>query len=459
MRYPNNAIAIPVAEHIISVYGGGRYHIGKNTTTRKRILLAGQGSGKNVISSALGAITKELSKLNSEGMPYVVEAGSFLGADSFSFSMQHKDIEEHRVRSFVVNEAGVSGLSTAGDIGTMRAYQLNALSTKANDMLIPKQFTIRGRNSNDNQVNAVYNGVWVYFHESVVESYAEVLKDAGSFANGELSRADIFFADFNPETINNKGGSEMPEPVRDMLVELANDFKLTNTLGIEDADVWEEVDCSPIAQQLIDIEVDIVNQRKSEKDDLSQALLVRRFEKILNSVLINSIANKKVGEKPVAEQVYLDYAIARADAIDAALRYHCHGGALDNNLWMTAVKFFIKKIKRVIEKGDSNDLHKKGISKHKPVSYSKAAELQWRISLTTFDRVLTSGPIRLLAKESFFGDMTKTRDALFNELVRRDVLSPECEMFINSTGQEEIRVKKQRNKWFLNITVFSAPKK
>lgn len=457
MRYPNDSIALIVAEHLVSVFGGGHYHIMNNTTTRKRIALAPLASGKNTITRCMGLVIRGLGTLNGEGVPWVLEADKFVGSDSFSFSVQHKQLEEHRVRSFIVNEAGESGRSQAGDIGNLRAYQLQALSTKADEPFFPKKFSEQGKGQESKQLQTVFNAVWVYFHESTIKSYAQMLQESAAFVNGDLSRSDIFFIDPTIHSTNHDAQGITP----DMLVyfaNMANDFrKLPGHQGNTDHAVWEEVDYIEIKPQLDALEREIVQARNrayGEDNDVETALLGRRYERILTSILICAIADAGGVDIPVARKCHYDYAVARADAIDDALRYHSRGsGDLGSDVFQTMQEHFVKRFKHTIKTKSKNKLAlaKLRMSKQSPIPGTVPNPGKyWCIRLETLDMVVRGSKFDAI-KELYRGDTALARRKMMQDFTDRGLVHLRMEKV--STNEFKPKTPMQ---WWLDNMMFKA---
>lgn len=414
MRYPNDTVAVIVAEHLVSVFGGGHYHIMNNTTTRKRIMLAPLGSGKNTISRAMSLITTALESVGPGGIPYCLQARLFEGSDSFTFAVQHKQLEEHRVRSFIVNEAGEAGKSTAGDISTLRAYQLQALSTKADESFMPKKFSEQGKGGADKQLNPVYNGVWVYLHESTLSSYADLLKNSNAFINGDLSRSDIFF--INPR-INktNRSCGRVTDLMLQFFSNLANDLRrIPGQKGSENHSVWKEVDTDEIRDDLIQVEDSIVKKRNSayaRNDETLIALLGRKFERIITSVLICATADAAMGAEmvaPVARKHHLEYALKRAEAIDLSLKHHADkGGALSDDSYKQAEVQFIEKFKILIVRKDRRE--KYGVKRNE-------IKTRWVFTPPAFNYLMQNGAFKILRKSTFNDELIRARSTFIEHL-------------------------------------------
>lgn len=369
MRYPNRTVAIIVAEHLVSVFGGGKYHIQGNTTTRKRTMLGQLGLGKNTITKALGSIVDALQKIGPDNIPHVIGVQNYIGSDSFSFSIQHKQIEEHRVRSFLVNEAGESGSSKAGDISNLRAYQLQALSTKADETLFPKKFSEQSKQDDSKQMNPVHGGVWVYLHESTIESYTALLQQNNAFANGDISRTDIFFVNPHIDLARiNRGVQEVPPHIVGFFSALTRG--LVNPEGKctgNDFQHWEEIDISFVEDELYKLEAQIISDRNKaslKKDTIQTAMLARKMEKIMNTLLVYSTADAVSVEdgryelnRPVVKLCHLEYALKRADLIEQTVIYHSRSGALTDAM-VEAREKFIHYLSKVTKLTDDREIER-----------------------------------------------------------------------------------------------------
>lgn len=341
MRYPNDTIAIAYAEHIVSVFGGGIHHIMKNTTTRKRVVLAPPGTGKNTIVTALGQIEAYYTDpVNTNNNLLMLRVPEFIGSETYSPYNQHKEIEQNRIRSFIVNEAGVSSGSKAGDISGLMQYQLNVLSNKLGSPVRPKKLSEASNKFDaEKQTKDVYGGIWVYLHESTVESYAKHLNDSGAYSNGDMSRSDIFFIDVKDDEVNSHSHEAgLTDEVKQMLELMVQKYFESESQDGTTSSVLNKfynVDYSDIENDLIELERDTLRRKvkaHKEGDEVMQSESARRFEKIITTVLTCAIADAAfAGTYPEgvrATKVHLDYAIKRQEAIDRTVQHHAVRGAL-----------------------------------------------------------------------------------------------------------------------------------
>lgn len=456
MRYPNDTIAIIVAEHLVSTFGGGHYCLFKNTTTRKRIMLAPMGSGKNTVVVAQSALVAGLESLNAQNMPYLVNAEKYIGSDAFSFSTQHKQLEEHRVRSFIVNEAGESGKSKSGDLDNLRAYQLQALSTKAGGAIYPKKFSEQGKFDDSKQVQTLFSPVLVYLHESTLSSYASLLQDSGAFVNGDMSRSDVFFIDPTITETNPEIELAVPVHIVRMFAAMAMPFQTSGSVsGVLNNPSWEEIDISSIRDDLVELERSIVAQRNTaykEKDEVQIAQLGRKFERILTTVLVLAIADAAIGEQgimtfPKAERHHLQYAIARDAAIDESMRYHTRqGGVLNDNHFEQAEQQFKDKFQDLIK-----DKKKRAALLKEVLPSSDSSVRHWMMTSTAYTRMLQRGPYQKLVEDVYRGDRHRAKTAFVEHLIGLDYIKP---VKVETQVGADIKVSIDKHKWYLNPRMF-----
>jgi len=465
MIMPNENIALIVAEHLVSVYGGGHYHLKKNTTTRKRIMLAQTGTGKNTIVKCLSMLERELAKPAGGNLPRVLEVDKFRGANAFSLSVPHLNILEHRVRSFIVNEAGVAGTSTAGDVGNLEAYQLQVLGLKADEAYYPHEYSKRSKDAPE--MKPAYNGVWVYLHESTEASYTALLKQNHAFESGDLARADLFFIDGYIHSTNEVPVGDVPADILDIFMTLANDFKGSGSiLGSDDRECWKEIEYSQIENELIELQHKIVAERNvatRKNDSIKISVLSRKRERIMTTILIHATINAEMKdgsmERPVATQAHLDYAIARCAAIDETVLFHASGGgSLSDDVFRTLKAEFVEKFKKLI-KGITGkaQMQKKGMHVGRYESTGAGVgELQWRVNNTTITHQIQNGAFKKIKNDIFRGNTLQARKAITEYLCEEGILVTVKKKTVGSSGVQELLWDKRQG-WWLNAVYFGAP--
>ena len=456
MRYPNETMAIFTAEHLVSAYGGGLYHIEKNTVTRKRIMLAVSAAGKNIISTAYSAIETALSEPRNGNLPWIGEVLNIAGDDSFSFSVQHKQLLENRIRSFIINEAGQGGSSQAGDMPTLRSYQLGALSTKAGETHRPtKQLADENK-----RLGNVHNGIWLYFHESTLVKYAELLRDSGSYVDGDLSRADLIIADprRDASNINRSGITGLPDRIYEIFGNLASYMRTTEMSGTTPSNPWIEVDYSSVEKRLLSFEMDMCplwNKSIDDDDQIAQASIGRSNEKLLTVILLLAIADNEGKGVPVVTNAHLDYAIKRQKAIDSTLHYHYNNGALSSDPFFKCKNEFVEKMGGMISKiTNKEQMQKKGMKVGRYQTSGKGrGELQWLMSDSCFSKHVQKGAFDLLVSAAFFGNTKRARQELKDFLSEEKIISPVMEKKADGSGYQ----LKKRGGWWLNGIIFGNP--
>jgi len=415
MRYPNNVIAQVTAEHAVSVFGGGIYHLNNINTTRKRVLIAQQGSGKSYVGAYMQSAVESLSK---NAGTYVAEAWKYIGDDAFTFINQHINIEDHRVRSFILNEAGQSSKTRAGDQATFEAYQLDVLSKKADEVKLPKKYS--AANGKESLSNTVYCGVWVYLHESVPGSYAEVLNSKGAIESGSNSRDDFFFVDSTIKNINrNSFRHKVEGDALKIISKLAAEFKGCNkTKGTDSTNrsVLKEIDYGDIEDSLEKLEDTIISERNRNQDDpIMMSILVRKYEKTVNYILLQALADYALYDDtdiPKATVNHFSIAVEREKAISEALLYQMRSGYLAD--------YENRMIQSYIDSLNSKSLS--GDTATRLGCQWSAQKKMYLVTKKYLTKISNNAPVKKYIQSVYRDNTNQARTAIIENLIGRDIL-------------------------------------
>lgn len=427
MRYPDETIAQVSAEHALSVFGGGIYHLNLINTTRKRVLIAPQGSGKSHVGTYMECVVEALGQRKGGS---IAEASKYVGDDSFTFINQHKNIEEHRVRSFILNEAGQSEKTRAGDQASLAAYQLDVLSKKADDVKHPKKYSAaRGKSF---QSNTVYCGVWVYLHESVPGSYAEVLASKGAIESGSNSRDEFFFVEGRISSINRSSSkTKINDDALKIYKKLVGEFKGSHkTKGTDPANAVSliEIEYSEITESLIELEQQIVRDRNQNIDDqVLTSTLARKYEKIVNYILLQAMADYGLDDsldRPVATIDHFNTAVSREHAISTTLLYQMRSGHLAGHESQMIMSY-------------ENSLGKKTLLSKTAESlgcYWSRSDKTFVVTRTYLTKVSGNAPVKKYIEVVYRNDSHRARQAIIENLIGREILSKKDDktFFVNS---------------------------
>jgi hypothetical protein len=419
-------IAVVTAEHIVSTFGGGMFHLRGNTTMRKRILLGETGVGKATPGKIFSKIIDEIKvqvQIQAGGNPQNAGIALYSGTDSFSFLPQHKHLADFRVRSYIINEAGQIGQSRAGDLATLRGYELDLLSTKANSIfMLKKEYSDKERKDIP---KIITNPCAVYLHESTPGAYSKYFSDSDAFESGDAGRSDIFIVD--PVCELNKNVSidkPIPEDIQAAIKLMITKFNSEySTAGDRDKTNYslkvrcDEIDYSEIEEDLIKLSDACHNEAneyyRTDKA-VMKAIKSRRYEKILCTILICAIADwAAAGDKnvlPKATKEHLDYAIERQDAIDEVVAYNAQHGVLASDVNKLSANF----VSSITEKGNhwvNGD------------SYWSEEDGAVVISMTFLNIMLRGKALDRFTEKSFHGDPVRAKGVVIRGLVDSGVLS------------------------------------
>ena len=195
MMYPDRNIAVVTALHIISALGGRQYMYKNTGLTCKRVLLAKPGRGKDTPNKYFTTILNQL-----ESEYNVNDSMLYHGSGDFtSPQLLHNELVACGSKSFIRSEAGQALLSKSGDLGGLKAYILQLLSS---DFGVPIQPKSQRKKETDSHM-PLYHINAAFLDESVPDLYIDALKEIDAVYTGELARCDIIFANDYIEANNN----------------------------------------------------------------------------------------------------------------------------------------------------------------------------------------------------------------------------------------------------------------
>lgn len=340
MIYPSEEMAICIAFHCVSVFGGGHYHLDGKTVARKRTILALTGRGKAIAGRYFGELIRGMALNKNMFNPHV-----FKGMLHYSATGLHTELAEHRIRSYLIQEAGLMGKSKAGTTDEIRAYFLKAVAADYAEGFDSKMFTSRNAESRkaNESLKTVYSIIPILLSESVPDQYTDILKSDDSFRSGDVGREEIFFIDPHKPAPRRKIDRIVNPDVVKMMFNLARAFEATNSERGDDPtnpDKFIEVDYSAVDEEMYQLAIkynDDYNDSARQLNYVEIALNSRMYERIRTTVLALAIADsaykKKKLKLPVVTKEHLTYAVEYHEALSTSLRSQATGaGALADPL-------------------------------------------------------------------------------------------------------------------------------
>ena len=331
MRYPIPDIAIAAVMHTGSLFSAGIYHLGGVTQTRKRILMAPQGTGKETITEYFNKVmTAIYAELVNNHNQIARNVYKYEGSDAYTPWPMHMELEKFRIRGYVISEAGLSGQTSSGNVKELRAYHNQVLAKKAYGTVKIKVQTTKNK-----VPEKIYSPVVVIIHESTPSEYLALIKLNDDQSNGGLSRAEVIFVDPNimkfPTNLS-AHETTIKKDVQTGLSRLVFEF-LSESQGSgtdkSSANSWKEIEYSKIDQLLIDLEESIKLERvQTDPESFLYTFLVRKYEKIVTTILVQAVLDYGFGiqERPTATREHFEYAVAYEKAINDCIITHIFKG-------------------------------------------------------------------------------------------------------------------------------------
>lgn len=328
MYHPVYEVAVPLAMHLVGMFGSGGYHLDGVTGTKRRAICMQSGSGKDVVTSYITACIRELADARAE---------NFKGANSFTPRTVHAELRHFRCRSYIVSEAGIVGQSETGDVANMRAYMLQALAAKA-DRPLSIRATVADIKAakEENMTMDVHGTVVNVIAESTVETYAKMMQLSHSDVTGMMGREELIFPkpDFDYAKSNRKGFTGVGEPAMDILQPLAQRFldhpSTSGGIVSTPGKTFANVDTSAV-DELLDADHRRCCELKNKHLDSRQAISTqysRLHEKVKCTALVLALADSPYDD-PVILPEHIEWAIKYHRALITTVTAHLSGsGAL-----------------------------------------------------------------------------------------------------------------------------------
>lgn len=289
MRLGSRELAICAAMHCVSVLGCGCFHLGNVPVNRKRLVLAENGTGKQITTDYFEMLLKQL--------PHAGISDMFKSENAYSASNLQHDLNEHKCRSVIISEAGKVGSSTAGDQGTLQAQRLKLLSSKIYGGAVSTTAYSKAKQSAISTVKAepVQDPIFVLLEETTPQTYVDVFHKTKQADSGELARTDIFFikepsrADAN---LRNKR-IDIPEPIINHMNKMVQQYFDTDVMdgtveGVSQKHI--EVDYSQVADLMDELFLSTLDMR-SRVDNVERGMIVRLHERVATTCIILAAAN------------------------------------------------------------------------------------------------------------------------------------------------------------------------
>lgn len=332
MMYPSKEMAIAVAFHCVSVFGGGIYHLDGKTVARKRTVLAHTGMGKSICNRYFSELVRQMAMKKDMFNPY-----AFIGSAHYAANNIHLELAEHRIRSYIVSEAGLMGKSKAGTTQETRAYMLKIIAGDYSEGFDGKMLSVRSAENRkmNEAMKTVYSVIPVLLSESVPDQYTDILKSDDSFRSGDVGREEIFFInDQRPKP--RKPSRTLSPDVVTMMFNLAREFEATHSERGDDPsnpDQFIEVDYSEVEDEMFELSIQFnedYNASTSSQNYVDIAISSRMYERIRTTVLALAIAdaaykNKKINLPKVTKE-HLEYAVQYHKSLTESLRSQASGG-------------------------------------------------------------------------------------------------------------------------------------
>lgn len=385
MPFPSYEMALVVAQHIVSVFGGGLYHVKNKTLTRKRTILAPTGRGKSIVDKYYNELVRRMALRDDMVNPY-----NFNGNNSYAVNNIHMELIDHRVRSYIMSEAGLMGKTTAGTTSETRAYILNLISSSRKSATNTKLLSIRtseNRKLNDS-LKTVYGAVAVFLSESVPAQYVEVLNNSDAFLSGDVAREELIFVDPKKPPTNYNAEGEIADIIVDRMAYLAKKFEDFGHMtgdNPSNPDFFEQADFTLVDRDYIDFCEDNVKQENDANKEgnlVKAATLSRVPEKVLVTSLVQAVADSSKQEGiPVVTLDHLNWAIGYHRELLRSLSAQQAKGSLAD-----PVDLCVERVKERCKKfGDYSDDHTHSVDMRKKI-----------VSRRWFTKVLDKSKVRAM---------------------------------------------------------------
>ncbi|RLD68142.1 MAG: hypothetical protein DRI98_12125, partial [Bacteroidetes bacterium] len=336
MHHPNKGMAILVAQHVTGVYCGGMYKLRGCIGNRKRTILAPSSMGKSIASNYFKELTRRMAMQEKTN---IVDVYLYSTGGSHNTANLHKEFFDHRVRSSIVNEAGLDGQTKSGMPIDQRRQWMDILTMGAKSVLSSKQY------SNNNQlgraINAdlgdLYGVVGIQLAESVPENFVEVLHKNNAFLSGDVGRQELVFVDPEKSNKNYEAAGDIDSRIVKALYSQIRQFHNGEVHGgiPNNSDKFISIDTSAIMKAYIELdEAKIKEYNSCREDPVRQALCGRYMERVETTMLTQIQADLAFDfiSKPVASMDHFSYAVDYQDELSRSLLAQMEGGSLADPL-------------------------------------------------------------------------------------------------------------------------------
>ena len=409
MYHPVYAVAVPLAMHLVGVFGAGGYHLDGVTGTKRRVICMQSGSGKDVVTSYISACIRELADARAE---------NFKGAQSFTPRTVHAELRQFRCRSYIVSEAGIVGQSETGDVASMRAYMLQALAAKADRPLSIRATTADLKAAKEEGASLDVHGTTVnVIAESTVETYAKMMAVSHADVTGMMGREELIFPkpNFDPAIGNRKGFQGVGEEAMSVLHPLAQrflDHPVTTGLINDPAKAFKAADASKV-EKLLDADYTRCCKLRQAHLESRQSIATqysRLHEKVKCTALILAIADSPYDD-PIIEPQHVEWAVKYHAGIIATVTSHLSGeGALS-----TPMEGCIAYLEKAIKDYPIKAIDKK-LTLNAPKRIVQKAWLSRVLDLSN------CRPFKNLAETVYFSKGIDARRAVLSEALDRGLL-------------------------------------
>ena len=408
MFHPVYEVAVPLAMHLVTVFGGGCYHLGNVTATRKRAICMSSGSGKDIVTNYMHACIKELND---------ARAREFVGIQSFTPRTVHAELKSFRCRSYVVSEAGISGMSETGDVAAMRGYMLELLSSKRGRPLSIKATVADIKQAKEDKVGLdVHGPVAGIIAESTIEAYIKLLRITHSDVTGMMAREELIFPepDYDYNKSNPLGFNGVGDTAMGILKPMAQRFLDSKHItGVENKidEMFTAVNTDEVQDMLVDQHKRCCTLRNTNKEARSivETQYSRLFEKIKCTSMILAIADSPT-TLPTVKPWHVQYAVDYHDALVGTVLAHLDGGALGDVMEL-CIRTLATQIKRYPER-------KKDIAESINVP-KRIVRKAWFSSVLD---VTKCKDLKTLAEQSYFGKVIDARNTVIREACDRGLI-------------------------------------
>lgn len=333
MQFPSWEMALPVAMHCTSMFGGGIYRLWTTTGCRKREILAGSSRGKSICTRYPKEIMRRLAVGDKrfKHNPY-----SYGGTAAWTPTAIHADLVEHRVRGYTIAEGGLDKKSKAGSVEEMRKLWLEALTASHKSHLESKQYSMRSEKGINDKLIDVYGAVVVQLVESVPVHYVEALRGSHSHEGGDTGRTEVIFVPKGRPRRNRTPEEEIGDDVVKMMRLFIRKFEDMNCMGGGDPtnpDKFIKMDTALIQEAWYALDDKISDSLDAgDMTDIQDAIMGRFMERVNTTVYVLALADSAYGvdelSVPRPTMEHFAWAVEYQEELNRSLFANLDGGML-----------------------------------------------------------------------------------------------------------------------------------